>query len=183
MVVLSSEERAASEISELDMNKIRNRLKELFPAEELTKYDEVPDVFVNKDDFSSYIQSNERNKKLGKVYVSNTEDYGKRIKTNKDSNNLSAITPSNIKTQSVEGMQEIIDERNLLTCKLHDLLPDQDSKKVLTRFIELTRKMHELGEKQLKKTDYISTEAVIHYEGEQKSSKELTALSNYLLRM
>ena len=46
------------------MNKIRNKLQKLFPTGQLIEYDEVADVFVNKDDFLGYILSNERNEEI-----------------------------------------------------------------------------------------------------------------------
>ena len=176
--VLRSEEKATSDISESDMNEIRNKLQKLFPMGELTEYDDVADVFVNKDDFVSYIQSHERNEELRNCIVMDAEDSGKRTDNDQDSNILSAIPQRDMITQSV---QENADERNVLESRLYDLLPDDESKKVLSRFIELTRKICDNDhEKQKKETNDISTEAVFHYETERISYQGLTSICNYL---
>ena len=175
--VLRSEEKTTSEISETNMNIIRNKLQKLFPTGQLIEYDEVADVFVNKDDFLGYVQSNERNKELGKVNVSNTEDNGKRMDNDQNSDILSAIPHKDIITQSV---QENADERNVLESRLYEALPDEDLKKVFSRFIELTRSISDNDhEKQKKETNDISTEAVIHYETERNSYQGLTSMCNY----
>ena len=161
------------------MNIIRNKLQKLFPTGQLFEYDEVADVFVNKDDFLGYVQSNERNKELGKVNVSNTEDNGERINNNQYSDILSTIPQKDMITQSV---QENADERNVLESRLYEALPDEELKKGFSRFIELTKKtcVNEYVEKLKKKPDDISTEAVIHYETERISYQGLTSICNYL---
>jgi hypothetical protein len=153
------------------LNKIRNRLQELLPTEELQEYDEVGDVFVNKNDFLSYIQSNEKNKELG-----NTEYNGKSIDSNQESIFLSAIPQRLMITQSV---QENADERNVLESRLYDLLPDDESKKILSRVLQLREEsgFNYHNEKQNKNINDISTEAVIHYETERSSYQGLTSIS------
>ena len=180
MEVLRSEEKTTSEISETNINIIRKKLQKLFPTGQLIKYDEVADVFVNKDDFLGYVQSNERNKELSKVNVSNTEDNGERIDNDQDSNILSAIPQKDMIIQSV---QENADERNVLESRLYEALPDEELKKGFSRFIELTKKncVNEYVEKLKEKPDDISTEVVIHHETERNSYQGLTSICNFFV--
>ena len=178
--VLSSEEKATTDISESDMHEIRNKLQKLFPTGELQEYD--VDVFVNKDDILSYIQSNKRDQEIGKVFDVNMEKNGNNIKTDQDLNIISAISQRGMMTQSVERMQENIDEIHILASKLYDILPGEDSKNILSRILQLSKESgaNIQKEKQKKETNNFSTEAVIHYETEKKLSKGLTSKSNYL---
>ena len=177
--VLRSEEKATSDISESDMNEIRNKLQKLFPMGELTEYDDVADVFVNKDDLTSYMQSHLRNEELSNCIVGDTEDSEKRTDNNQDSIFLSAIPQRDMITKSV---LENADERNMLESRLYDLLPDDESKKILSRVLQLREEsgFNYHNGKQNKNINDISAEAVIHFETERNSSKGFTSISNYL---
>ena len=183
MEVLIGEERATSEISELDMKKIENKLKKLFPTWELKDYDEIMEIFVNKDDLLSYIQSTDSNKEASNVIVSNAEDSGEKTEIDQALEDiLSPISQMDMMTQSVQSMQENLDERNMLVSKLYEALPDKNLKKVLSRVLQLTEQSGAdfQREKQQKIINDISTGSVIHYETEKRSYQGLTSIINYL---
>ena len=80
------------------------------------------------------------------------------------------------------SVQENADERNMLESRLYDLLPDDESKKILSRVLQLREEsgFNYHNGKQKKNINDISAQAVIHFETERNSSKGFTSISNYL---